>query len=108
MESLKSSEEINNFLSINPASLIYFSTPNCTVCKVLRPKLIEFINSDFPRISMAYVNIEKLPDFAAQASIFSVPTILIYFEGKEFLRKSRNINFLDLFNELERPYSLYF
>ena len=108
MITLESTEEIKDYISRNSAVLLYFSTQNCNVCKVLKPKLIDFFNSDFPLVNMGFVNVDELPDAAAQNNIFSVPTILIYFDGKEMLRKSRNINFQQLHNELQRPYSLYF
>ena len=108
MKNLSSIEEYDNFISENSATLLYFSTPQCNVCKVLKPKLEEFINSDFPEIKMGYVNMESIPSISAQNQIFTVPTILVLLDGKEFIRKSRNINIEEFRQELERPYSLYF
>ena len=101
-------EDYSKFITENPASLLYFSTPQCNVCKVLKPKLAEFISYNFPQIKMGYVNSEELPDVAAQNRIFTVPTILVFLDGKEFIRKSRNVNLAEFYAELERPYSLYF
>ena len=108
MIDIKTEEEFEQFIKTNEASLIYMSTPQCNVCKVLKPKLIDFINSDFPKIKMAYVDSESLPEVAAQNRIFSVPTILVFLDGKEFLRKSRNINLHEFRQDIERPYSLFF
>ena len=108
MKDLTSLEEYEKFISENPATLIYFSTPQCNVCKVLKPKLVEFINADFPNIKMGYINSEQLPEAAAQNRIFTVPTIIVLLDGKEFIRKSRNVNLAEFNDELERPYSLYF
>ena len=105
---ISSIEDFTNFLSQNEGTVTYFSTPQCNVCKVLKPKIIDFINSKFPKVKMGYVNMEHLPEISAQNSIFTVPTILVYLDSKEFLRKSRNINLEDFGKELERPYSLYF
>jgi thioredoxin-like negative regulator of GroEL len=101
-------EEFENFVKTNEAALVYFSTPQCNVCKVLKPKVIDFINSDYPKIKMAYVNCEVLKEVAAQNRIFAVPTIIVYLAGKEFIRKSRNISIVEFSSELERPYNLYF
>ena len=101
-------DEFNEFIKSNTAALVYFSTPGCNVCKVLKPKTLEFINENFPQIKSAYVDCEKGKELAAQNNVFTVPVIVIYFEGKEFIRKARNINFSDLFRDLDRAYNLLF
>ena len=101
-------DEFNDFIKSNSAALIYFSTPGCNVCKVLKPKTLEFINKNFPLIKPAYVDCEKAKELAAQNGVFTVPVIVIYLEGKEFIRKSRNVNIAELKDELKRPYSLFF
>ena len=102
------SAEFNSFISSNKAAAIYFSTPDCNVCKVLKPKLIEMLAQDFPLINFSYVNCEEAKELAAQQNIFSVPTILFFFEGKEFIRKARFVNLDELKNELGRIYSMIF
>jgi len=101
-------DEFEEFIKSNSAALIYFSTPGCSVCKVLKPKTFDFINENFPLIKPAYVDFEKAKELAAQNSIFTVPVIIIYFEGKEFVRKARNFNFSDLYEDVNRAYSLLF
>ncbi|MEE9430599.1 MAG: thioredoxin family protein [Melioribacteraceae bacterium] len=108
MTSLNSIEEYDKFISENPGALIYFSTPQCNVCKVLKPKIKELINSEFPKIKLGYINCEAQEEVAAQNRIFAVPTILVFFDGKEFIRKSRNINISEFRDEISRPYSLFF
>lgn len=100
--------EINNIISKSDAALFYFSAPHCNVCKVLKPKVSELITEEFPEIRLYYVNIEDAPVVSGQFRIFSIPTILICFQGKEYIRKSRNIGIQELESELKRPYSLLF
>lgn len=90
------------------SSVYYFSTETCNVCKVLKPKLKSFLDENFPKLKMTYIDVEQEKELAAQLTIFAVPTIIIYFDGKEFLRFSRNINFDELHQSLERMYNLYF
>lgn len=78
------------------------------MCKVLKPKLIEMLVQNFPLMNFAYVNCEEAKELAAQQNIFSVPTILFFFEGKEFIRKARYVNLDELKNELDRIYSMIF
>ncbi len=90
------------------ALLAYFSTEACTVCKVLKPKVAALIQEHFPKIKLVYIQSDKLLEVAAQNQVFAAPTILVYFEGREFIRKSRNIGIGELQREIERPYSMLF
>src|SRR6056297_193247 len=106
-------ENISTFEQFNAAKkntgcLIYFSHEKCNVCKVLKPKIHQLINSHFPKMKMFYCDTELYPEIAAQNSIFTVPTIIIYFDEKEFFRKSRNIGLQELKDDLERPYNIIF
>ncbi|MFC2096337.1 thioredoxin family protein [Bacteroidota bacterium] len=108
LSSITSIEEFNNITKTNPGTLIYFSHEKCNVCKVLKPKIHKLLQEDFPNIIMFFADTELYPEVAAQNSIFTVPTILIFFDGKEFLRKSRNFGIGELRKELLRPYDLMF
>jgi thiol-disulfide isomerase/thioredoxin len=108
MEDLLSIEQFDEFIETNEAVLVYFSTPQCNVCKILKPKLEELISDEFPKIKMAYVNSELLPEVAAQQRIFTVPTVVVFLDRKEFIRKSRNISLSEFQKDIHRPYSLYF
>ncbi len=99
-------DEFRSFVSSNSAVAVYFSTPDCNVCKVLKPKFIRFLETDFPLIKFLYVDVSLSKELSAQQNIFTVPTILFFFEGKEFFRKSRIINFDELREELDRIYKL--
>ncbi|MBK3518414.1 thioredoxin family protein [Carboxylicivirga marina] len=90
------------------ATLKYFSHQRCGVCKVLMPKIKELLSDSFPKMKFQYVNIEEEPEVAARYQVFTVPTILIYFEGKEYYRFARNVSIIQLREAIERPYQLLF
>jgi thioredoxin-like negative regulator of GroEL len=100
--------EFEKTLDQNQAALFYFSASHCSVCKVLKPKLNQMIENDYPEIHLFYIDIEKYPQIAGQMRIFTIPTLLIYFEGKEFYRISRNISLEALKTTIERPYHMLF
>ncbi|MBZ0178066.1 MAG: thioredoxin family protein [Melioribacteraceae bacterium] len=100
--------EIETLIHTNSAVLLYVSTEECSVCKVLKPKVIEMINENFPRILFLYVDAEDSKEAAAQLSVFSVPTIIVYFEGREYIRKSRTVGLSELQEEIERLYKMMF
>ncbi len=105
---ISSLDEFNEFVKKNGGAVTYFSTPQCNVCKVLKPKLKELLANHFPEMKFAYVNTVESQEMAAQNQVFTVPTILFHLDGREFIRKSRNVNLNILAEELERPYSMMF
>ncbi len=98
--------EFDEIIKSNISVAFYMSTPDCNVCKVLKPKFIEFLSNKFPKIKFAYVNIELSKELAAQKNVFTVPTLLFYFDGREYIRKARFLDFDELETELKRIYAL--
>lgn len=105
---IKSLDEFNHMKQEEPALLAYFSTDACNVCKVLKPKVDELVQREFPKLKMVYVKSDVLPDIAGQHQVFAAPTILVFFDGRETIRKSRNIGLDELHREIARPYSMIF
>jgi thioredoxin 1 len=90
------------------ALLVWFTGPGCRICIDLKPKVAGLVNGDFPEISLCEVDCERSPDVAAQYRVFTVPTLLLFFRGQEFLRKGRNFSLHELRHAIERPYRLLF
>ncbi|MEZ4906874.1 MAG: thioredoxin family protein [Saprospiraceae bacterium] len=111
MANIKNCESLDQFNSIieeESGILFYFSHEECNVCKVLKPKIAELLTEKFPSMSLYYCDTVKTPEIAGQNSIFAVPTILVYFEGREYIRVSRNISIESLENQIDRYYSMVF
>lgn len=89
------SEEIFRIIRSEALLVVYFSTPECTVCKVLRPK-VEHMVTEYPEIRFLYVDSSRHPDVAGQHIVFAVPTIILFSEGREMRRFSRNLSLDDL------------
>ena len=62
----------------------------------------EMLNDEFLKISFALVNVSNAKELATQNSVFTVPIIVFFFDGKELFRKPRNINLSKLAVKLER------
>ena len=90
------------------ACLVYFTSPACSICHSLKPKLFQAIKSNFDEINIIEVDISKTPDISANFGVFTAPTALVLFEGKEFIRKSRAFSVDGLMSEIERPYKIMF
>ena len=106
IESAKSLQQLNETITKENFVLVYFSHEKCNVCKVLKPKVAEMLNKNFPKVKMIYADTVENPEIAGQNSIFAVPTIVTYVEGKEYFRRSRNIGIRELEDLIERPYSI--
>jgi hypothetical protein len=66
------------------------------------------VDKKFPKMSIHVIDISQYPKIAAELQVFTVPVILVYFEGREFYRKVRNISLIELEKEISRPYDLLF
>lgn len=108
MEPIYSLDEFQSALAENKAVLAYFSTDACSVCSVLKPKVADLIVENFPQIKTLYIQSDQQPELAAWNRIFTAPTVLVFFEGRETIRKSRVFGIEDLKREIQRPYSLLF
>ncbi len=101
-------ETIQSTLKDSPAVMLYFSAPTCNVCHALKPKLLDALESNFETFEVISIDISKTPEIAAHFSVFAIPTVLIYLDNQEFLRKSRHMSVNDIMAQIERPYSIMF
>ena len=97
-------ESFENFLIKEKMVLAYFSSKSCNVCKVLKPKIKELIRFKFPKIKSIYIDIEENSVLCGQLLIFSIPTIILYIEGKESGKFSRNVSLQQLEDIVGRFY----
>ncbi len=108
IKTINSLEQLENILRETTAVLIYFATKSCNVGEALEPKVQDLLNTDFPKMNFYKVDMNFSPEIAAKYSAFTEPTILVFFEGKETIRKSRNIGIYELHSAILRPYKLIF
>jgi thiol-disulfide isomerase/thioredoxin len=76
------------------------------VCHVLKPKLVEALESNFKDFKVESVDISENEDIAPHFGVFSAPTVLVFLDSKEFLRKSRNMSVDEVIREIKRPYEI--
>ena len=99
-------ELIHQTLTTHDAVMLYFSAPACNVCHALKPKLTEAVTEHFPTFIIESVDISETPEIASHFSVFAIPTVLIFFQGREFLRKSRHMSVGEVIEDIRRPYNL--
>lgn len=108
MEPIYSVEQFREMVNKNKAVLAYFSTDTCSVCHALKPKVDQMIAGDFPQMKSLYIPSDQQPELAAQNRVFTAPTILVFFEGRETIRKSRSFGIEELKAEIQRLYTILF
>lgn len=99
-------ETIESTLTSEPAVALYFSAPSCNVCHALRPKLFSAIEENFVRFCIISIDISETPEIASHYGVFAIPTLLVFLDGREFLRKSRNMSVEGVIEEIRRPYEI--
>ncbi len=93
--------EFEEYIATNTIAVTYFSHDKCNVCKVLKPQVQEIVG-EFKDIDFLYVNIKESPEISGQFMVFAVPTVILFFEGREAKRYSRHISIQDFKSFLSR------
>ena len=99
-------ETITQRLHSELAIALYFSAPTCNVCHALKPKLLDAFEENFPQLQVISIDISETPEIASHFSVFTIPTLLVFLDGKEFLRKSRHMSVGEVVSEIRRPYDM--
>ena len=91
------------------ATALYFKGERCSVCSVLEPKIKALLETEFPKFTFISVpESEGSNELTAQLRIFNVPTLILFLEGKEFLRTGKNTSIMELAKQIRRPYGICF
>lgn len=106
MLEIQTIEQIKKEIDSKEPILIYFSGENCSVCKVLKPKIESEITKNFTRFKLYEVKTDIYKEITSEFTVFSIPTIIVYFDSKEFKRYGRNMSVPLFIEELNRPYNL--
>jgi len=102
MEKLKDIKELRSFIENNNMAFIYVSSWECSVCRELLPK-VESMLSKYPIIASRHIETSEVPEIAGELSVFTIPVLLIFIDGKETIRESRYV----IISELEGKISRY-
>ncbi|MCM3740525.1 thioredoxin family protein [Oceanobacillus luteolus] len=96
-QELETIDEINTFIEDHSLAFLYISRDNCSVCHALLPKVQELMKS-YPKIKLGHLHADKVEAVAGHFSIFTVPVLLLFVEGKEYIREARIVH-MDLLQE---------
>jgi len=99
-------EEIQSTIRAEIGVLLYFSGENCNVCHALRPKFKDMFDEEFSQIKQIYLDAHENPEISAHFQVFSVPTMIVFLDGREFIREGRTVSLHQMREKLNRPYGM--
>jgi thioredoxin-like negative regulator of GroEL len=99
-------EELQTTIRSEVGVLLYFSGENCNVCHALRPKFKELFDKEFSELKQIYLDAHENPEISAHYQVFSVPTMIVFMDGREFAREGRSVSLYQLQEKLSRPYGM--
>ncbi|MFD2638610.1 thioredoxin family protein [Piscibacillus salipiscarius] len=78
-------------------SFLYISREGCSVCHSLLPQ-VQNLMENYPQIELGHIEVNEVPEVAGRFSIFTVPVLILFVDGKEYLREARIVQ-MDQFDE---------
>ena len=97
-------EQLQTTIREEVGVLLYFSGENCNVCHALRPKFKETFEKEFPQLKQIYLDAHENAEISVHFQVFSVPTMIVFMDGREFAREGRSVSLHKLTQQLKRPY----
>lgn len=98
--------EVRRFIIENHLAFVYISREDCSVCHAVRPQ-VQDILKNYPRIQSIQADADHIPEVAGDFTVFSVPALLLFADGKELIREARFVNMENLNRQLSRVVENY-
>jgi len=105
---IRTEADFKRCLEAQKGVLFYFATQSCSVGEALEPKVKELLSEKYPKLKYRFVDMNMAKELSAALQVFVEPTLLLFVEGKEYIRKSRHIGLMELDEALRRLYALAF
>ncbi len=108
METITTLDELDALKETEQALLVLYGGKDCNVCHSIKPKLIELMAAHYPKVKLVYVDCHVTHDICSQHSVFSLPTLQVFFTGQRFIEEVRSFSLQKVIQEIERPYQMLF
>ena len=101
MNLIKNNQEADKVIN-KDFVMVIAKSHTCSICNTILNTMQNNV-PNLDQIEIYNIYIDDVDEFRGQHTIFSVPTVLIFSEGKELLRESRYINY----SKIQRLIELY-
>lgn len=105
MITLTSLTSVEKFIEDYQFSFLYVSRTNCGVCHAILPQVKDLL-TEFPLIQLGHINADDVEEIAGRLSIFTVPALLLFVDGKEVIRKARFVQMQSLHDKISKIYHM--
>ncbi|HAX73812.1 MAG TPA: thioredoxin [Firmicutes bacterium] len=86
--------------------LLYFKNNHCSVCGVLLLK-VQVLLLRFPKIKILVIDTDECLNIAASFNIYSAPALMVYIDGKEYIREAGIMSVTKLEQDIKRLDGLF-
>ncbi|WP_188456995.1 thioredoxin family protein [Virgibacillus oceani] len=104
LQKLTSLDMIEKFIQEHELAFLYISRPNCGVCHGLLPQVRELL-MNYPEIKLGHADADEVMEIAGRFSVFTVPVLLLFVGGKEYIREARIVHLSLLDKKLQKIYN---
>ncbi len=88
-------------IQTKPLVLGFFTRPRCAACAALLPRVQQLLIR-FPEVHLVQISVQRWPQLAGQLLVFAVPTLILFYRGREWQRFSRWVPLSELERALSR------
>ena len=101
-EKIKNIETLNEKVKHSELAFVYFGHPECSVCHGLKPQIDKKLSVFKEDINFLEVNTFDIPEVAGEYSVMTVPVVILFVNGKEYLRQARFVPVQQLYEQVEK------
>jgi len=95
-------------IDLPPDCALYVSGSRCGACQILLPQIKTRFQEHFPALPLMEIAAPEHQEWVSQQGIFVFPSLMVFLEGKETLRKVPFLSFEEIKTPLTRLYTLLF
>ncbi|QIL46722.1 thioredoxin family protein [Vagococcus coleopterorum] len=101
MKFIKELNHAKEIINENELVFVYIGQENCSVCHGLKPQIKQIMNQ-FEGVTQIELDALRTPEVAEAFQVLTVPVLLLFVEGHEYLRKARIVNTREFKQDIEK------
>lgn len=97
----ESLEEVKAVVEQNELAFVFLYGEHCSVCHGVLPQVKPILDK-YEQIATVQADVEHIPLLSGEYTVFTIPVILLFLNGKEVLRMARFIEMDKLSHQLNK------